>query len=277
MIQLSAFADEIAADLAEQITVLRSEGIHHIDLRAAWGTNVLDLTDVQATEARRQLNEAGMHVAAIGSPIGKTPIDGDFEPQLARFDRALTLARVFETQYIRVFSFYPPAGSLQAEPSTWRDEVIRRLRELTARAGAVGITLVHENEKDIYGDTIDRCVDLLSRLNDPHFVAAFDPANFIQCGQEPYPAAYEALAPWIKYVHVKDAQADGTVTAAGEGIAAWPELLTRLHDAGYNGFLSLEPHLAEGGRFGGFSGPARFHHASQALQGLLKGMGWAHS
>ena len=189
----------------------------------------------------------------------------------------MSLAHVFETPYIRVFSFYPPAENPRAAPPTWRDEVIRRLRELTARAGAASITLVHENEKDIYGDTIDRCVDLLTTLDDPHFVAAFDPANFIQCGQEPYPAAYEALASWIEYVHVKDAEADGTVTAAGEGIAAWPDLLARLRDADYNGFLSLEPHLTEGGRFGGFIGPDRFRHASQALQGLLKGLGWEYS
>ena len=274
MIRLSAFADEIAADLGEQITVLRQEGLGYIDLRAAWGVNVLDLTDTQVAEARRQLGEAGIGVAAIGSPIGKAPVDGDFDQHLTRFERALTLARTFETKYVRVFSFYPPTNNLRAEPSTWRDEVIRRLRELTDRAGAAGITLVHENEKDIYGDTINRCVDLLTTLDDPRFVAAFDPANFIQCQQEPYPAGYEALRPWIDYVHVKDAQADGTVTAAGEGISDWPAILGRLRESGYDGFLSLEPHLTASGRLGGFSGPDRFRYASQALQKLLKEMGW---
>jgi sugar phosphate isomerase/epimerase len=277
MIRLSAFADEIAADLSEQISVLRQEGIGHIDLRAAWGVNVLDLTDAQVTEARRLLAEAGIGVAAIGSPIGKVPVDGDFGRHVDRFERALTLARTFETTYVRMFSFYPPADSPDAEPATWRDEVLRRLRELTARAGAAGITLVHENEKDIYGDTINRCVDLLTTINDPRFVAAFDPANFIQCGQEPYPAAYAALRPWVAYVHVKDAQADGTVTAAGEGIAGWPEILSSLRESGYNGFLSLEPHLAASGRLGGFSGPDRFRYASQALQRLLRGMEWEYS
>jgi sugar phosphate isomerase/epimerase len=277
MIRLSAFADEIAADLGEQITVLRQEGIRHIDLRAAWGVNVLDLTDAQVTEARRLLSEAGIGVAAIGSPIGKVPVDGDFDQHLTRFERALALTQNFETSYIRLFSFYPPAGNPDAKPSTWRDEVLRRLRELTARAGAAGVTLVHENEKDIYGDTIDRCMDLLTTLNDPRFVAAFDPANFIQCRQEPYPAGYEALRPWIEYVHVKDAQADGTVTAAGEGLADWPAILDRLRESGYDGFLSLEPHLAASGKLGGFSGPDRFRYASQALQRLLKEMGWEYS
>lgn len=271
MIRISAFADEIAADLGEQITVLAQEGIHHIDLRGAWGVNVLDLTDAQITEARRQLVEAGIRVAAIGSPIGKIVIDSDFEPHRERFERAVDLAGVFEAPFIRIFSFYPPAGS---DLVVWRPVILRRLTEFTARARAAGVTLVHENEKDIYGDTIARCVDLLATISDPHFVAVLDPANFIQCGEAPFPAAYEALVPWIRYVHVKDALADGTVTVAGEGLSNWPALLTRLRADSFDGVLSLEPHLAEAGRFSGFSGPERFRRASQALQGLMKGMGW---
>jgi sugar phosphate isomerase/epimerase len=185
------------------------------------------------------------------------------------------LAGVFEAPFIRIFSFYPPAGSAPgSDMVVWRPEILRRLTEFTARARAAGVTLVHENEKAIYGDTIAHCVDLLATISDPHFVAALDLANFIQCGEEPFPAAYEALAPWIRYVHVKDALADGTVTVAGEGLANWPALLTRLHADGYDGVLSLEPHLAEAGRFSGFSGPDRFRRASQALQGLLKEMDW---
>src|SRR5258708_25209955 len=99
---------------------------------------------------------------------------------------------------------------------------------MTARARAAGITLLHENEKDIYGDTIARCVDLLQSIDDPHFQIAFDPANFIQCQQTPYPDAYEALRPWLRYVHVKDALADGHVVAAGAGVSRLPALLERL-------------------------------------------------
>ncbi|HVA92711.1 MAG TPA: sugar phosphate isomerase/epimerase, partial [Chloroflexota bacterium] len=176
---------------------------------------------------------------------------------------------------IRVFSFYPPQGSGQgADPAAWRGEVLRRVTELTARARAAGVTLIHENEKDIYGDTIARCVDLLTSVRDSGWGAALDPANFIQCGEEPFPAAYEALAPWIRYVHVKDALASGMVTVAGEGLSNWSALLARLREDGYDGVLSLEPHLAESGRFSGFSGPERFRRASQALQGLLRAMGW---
>ncbi len=155
--------------------------------------------------------------------------------------------------------------------------MFRRLRELTARAHAAGVTLLHENEKDIYGDTIARCVDLVKNIADPHFQAILDPANFIQCGQTPYPDAYEALRPWLSYVHVKDALPGGGVVPAGEGVAHWPELLQRLREDGYDGFFSLEPHLSAAGQYGGFSGPDLFRRASQALQQMLRTMNWAYN
>ena len=281
MIRLSAFADEISADLIEQIAVIKSENIHFIDLRGVWNTNVLDLSDKQANEIKETLEAHGIGVAAIGSPIGKIPIDSPFDEHLQRFERAIALAQFFQSPFMRIFSFYPPAASVgdegSASPVAWRDAVLRRLREMTARARATGIILLHENEKDIYGDTVARCVDLLQSCDDEHMQAVFDPANFIQCEQTPYPDAYEALHSWLRYVHVKDARADGSVVAAGEGMARWPDLLQRLREDGYDGFFSLEPHLAAAGRFQGLSGPDLFRRASQALQGMLQTMGWEYA
>ena len=275
MIALAAFGDEIAADLDEQLSAMAAVGVHRLDLRAAWGTPVLRLDDAQVEQVRASLRAHEAQVAAIASPIGKQPIDASFHEQVDMLERAITLARTFGARYIRIFSYYPPASANgPVEPASYRDEVLRRLRELTARARAANVVLIHENEKDIYGDTILRCVDLLASIDDPHFRAVFDPANFIQCGQTPYPDGYTAIAPWLAYVHVKDALANGTVVAAGEGAARWPELLTRLRIDGYDGILSLEPHLSEAGRYAGFSGPELFERAAQALQGILRQIGW---
>lgn len=276
MIRLSAFADEISPDLDEQVAVLRREGIRYMDLRSVWNINVLDLTDEHIRKIRETLDAQGIGVAAIGSPLGKVPIDSPFDAHLQRLERAIELAHVLPTPFIRIFSFYPPASAEGAsnDPATYRDEVMRRLQAMAEYARAAGITLVHENEKDIYGDTIARCVDILKQCSSAHFRAAFDPANFIQCGQTSYPDAYEELQSWIAYVHVKDALADGSVVAAGEGLGRWPELLERLRADGYDGFLSLEPHLAAAGQFGGFTGAELFHYAAQALQGMLQQMGW---
>lgn len=280
MIRLSAFADEISPDLDEQIAVLQETGIHNLDLRGVWDTNVLDLTDAQVDEIRRALAAHRIGVAAIGSPIGKVPIDGDFAAELARFGRALTLARAFGTPFVRIFSFYPPATpgaetpAATGAPVPHRETVLGRMRELTARAAAAGITLLHENEKGIYGDTVARCVDLLQTIDNPHLRAVLDPANFLQCGEQPYPAAYQALRPWLGYVHVKDATPAGELVVAGAGAADWPGLLRRLRDDDYDGVLALEPHLAAAGPYSGFSGPDRFRQAAGALQALLRGLGW---
>jgi 3-dehydroshikimate dehydratase len=281
MIRLSAFADEISADLNEQIEVIHSQHVHCIDLRGVWNTNVLDLNDQQVMEIKQRLDAQGVGVSAIASPIGKTPIDTSFEEHLQRFQRAIALAQIFHTPFIRIFSFYPPIAEGEAndrkgsvDPAMWRNEVLRRLRELTRLARDANLILLHENEKDIYGDTIARCIDLLQNINDPHFQAIFDPANFIQCEQTPYPDAYQALRPWLRYIHVKDALADGTVVAAGEGMARWLEILQQLHSDNYDGFFSLEPHLALAGQFQGFSGPVLFHKASQSFQQLLQSIDW---
>jgi 3-dehydroshikimate dehydratase len=281
MIRLSAFADEISADLNEQIAVLRSENIHFIDLRGVWGTNILDLTDQQVTEIKRRLDAQDIRVSAIASPIGKTPINAPFEERLQRFQRAIELAQFFHTPFIRIFSFYSPIAGSESngrkgnvDPAIWRNEVLSRLHKLTRLARNADLILLHENEKDIYGDTIARCIDLLQNINDPHFQAIFDPANFIQCKQTPYPDAYQELRPWLRYMHVKDALADGTVVAAGEGVAQWLDILRQLHLDGYDGFFSLEPHLAIAGQFQGFSGPELLHKASQSFQRLLQSIDW---
>ncbi len=281
MIRLSAFADEISADLDEQIAVLQGENINYLDLRSVNGINVLDLTDQQVLTIKNTLHKQNIAVACIASPLGKVSITSPFEQTLTKLQRAIELANIFQTSFIRIFSFYPPALTAEdaesdefVDPSEWRDEVLKRLRIMTVQARSASVTLLHENEKDIYGDSIARCVDLFKNIVEPHVGAAFDPANFIQCSQTPFPDAYKALRSEIRYVHVKDAHADGTVVAAGEGEAHWPEILQHLHKQGYDGFFALEPHLALSGQFRGFSGPERFQHASQTFQKLLQAMHW---
>lgn len=279
MIHLSAFADEISADLNEQITVLQEEHIHYIDLRSVWGVNVLDLDERQVKEIKRTLDAHGIQVAAIASPIGKVPIDFPFTKHLQRFMRAITVAQHFQTPYIRLFSFYPSASPREnsSDSHSYREEVFRRLREMTERAQAAGLILLHENEKDIYGDKLERNLDLLKNITSTSWRAAFDPANYLQCQEHPYPDAYNAIKPWLAYVHVKDVAADGTLVPAGQGEAHWTELLQTLRTDGYDGFLSLEPHLQFSGQFQGFSGPETFHTASRTFQHLLQTMGWQYA
>ena len=105
------------------------------------------------------------------------------------------------------------------------------------------MVLLHENEKDIYGDNAARCEDLMKELYGDHFKAVFDPANFVQVGEDTV-NALEKLQPYVAYVHIKDANADnGKVVPVGFGDGNVESVLRTLFETGYNGFLSLEPHL----------------------------------
>jgi len=264
---LSGFADEISPDPDEQLATLAAEGISHLELRGAWSVNVADFTDQQAGAFGAALAAAGVRVSAIGSPIGKIPVGGPLGPELERMRRVAGIAAGLGTAIVRVFSFYIPAGD---PPERHRQHVIDRMGALTAVAEEHGLVLAHENEKEIYGDAPDRCADLITAVGSPALRATFDPANFVQCGVRPFSDAYGLLRPHLLYLQVKDAlAATGEVVPAGEGDGQLRETLAALRDSGFAGFMSLEPHLAQAGRYGGFSGPEGFRRAAQALKLIL--------
>jgi len=187
------------------------------------------------------------------------------------FQRVVNAAHVLGSRYIRIFSFFIPEGE---DPGDYRDEVLRRMHELVRVAEAESVVLLHENEKDIYGDNAERCLDILKSCESPNLRAAFDPANFVQCGVKPFTEAYPLLKGYVEYMHVKDARfADGHVVPAGHGDGEMRALYQALLERNYVGFASMEPHLAAAGPFSGFSGPDLFVTAVQRFKELLEAVG----
>jgi sugar phosphate isomerase/epimerase len=271
---LTGFADEISPDPQAQLATLAAESISHLELRSAWSVNVADFTAEHLAAFRAVVDEAGVRVSAIGSPIGKIAVGAPLGPELDRMRRVADVAGELGTSLVRVFSFFIPAGQ---PPGQYRGEVIDRMGALTRIAEERGLTLAHENEKEIYGDLPGRCADLITAVGSPALQATFDPANFVQCGVRPFSDAYGLLRPHLAYLQVKDAlAATGEVVPAGQGDGQLPETLAALREEGFAGFMSLEPHLAQAGRFGGFSGPREFVRAAQALKFLLneQGISW---
>ncbi len=245
---LSAFADEIDPSLQKQIEVLKRNDVSYIELRSIDGKNVSDFSNDYAQEVKKTMDGGGIAVSAIGSPIGKIHFGDDFNAHFDKFKHVAELAELFGTKYIRLFSFYPAAGK---DIVSYREEVISNLQKMVDYVKNSDLVLLHENEKDIYGDVASRCLDVLSAVNSPKLRATFDPANFVQCGQKVFPEAYDLLKPYIEYVHIKDAMSDsGKVVPAGHGDGNVKKLLDALKKDNFNGFLSLEPHL---GDFKGFA------------------------
>jgi sugar phosphate isomerase/epimerase len=265
---VSGFADEVDDDLAAQLDVFEELDIRHVDLRSAWGTNVLEFDVDQVDRVRAALEERGMEVACIGSPIGKVAIGEPFEPHLDRFRTALDRAGQFDADYVRIFSYWLPEDD---DPDAHREEVLRRMRRKADLAAERDVVLVHENEKEIYGETPARCRDILEHVDSPHLRAVFDPANFLEAGIDPYPDALLQLVEHVEYLHVKDCVRGerGEIRPAGEGDARFADLLDALRRRGFDGFAALEPHLASAGEKGGYSGPEAFAVAARALRELL--------
>lgn len=261
---LSGFGDEIDPDPLVQVAVLKALGAQHIEVRSAWGVNVVDLDDGQLAALAALLRDAGMGVSAVASPIGKVDVTLDPDLERARLARVIRVAHALETESIRVFSFFRAEG---VPVEDIRDDVLLRMRLLADDAEREKVTLLHENEKDIYGDNPARVLDLVESVGSSALRLAWDSANFVQVGvAHPHDDGYAMLRPYVDYLQVKDAlSATGAVVPAGEGDGQIFQTVAALKADGYAGYASLEPHLDEAHTLGGFSGPLAFGEAARAF------------
>lgn len=263
---LSGFGDEIDPDPAVQAAVLLALGASHIEVRSAWGANVSELEPQQVAALKEILDEKGLRVSAVASPIGKVDVNLPVEHELDRLRQIISVAKGLDTKYIRIFSFYRAEGQGQEEI---REDVMTRMGALAALAEESGVVLLHENEKGIFGDTPERVLDIMKTVDSPALRIAWDNANFVQVGVKPYTDGYAMLRPYLEYFQVKDALAGtGEVVPSGEGDGELDATIAALKADGFTGFASLEPHLASAHELGGFSGPVAFGVAARAFAAL---------
>ncbi|WP_045516956.1 sugar phosphate isomerase/epimerase family protein [Neobacillus niacini] len=240
---ISGFSDEISSDFDTQLEVVSNLGMKYISLRGIDGKNIGDFTvDDIKENVQPRLQKAGISVSSIGSPIGKVFINDEegFAKQKSMLDTLCHISNLLDCKYIRIFSFYIPKG---VDADQYRNEVVIKLKEYAAIAEKYNVILLHENEKDIFGDIARRCHEILTEVGSPYFKGIFDFANFVQCGEDTH-KCYNLLKDEIVYIHIKDAvtqNSQNVVCGTGEGKI--PELLTQFIESGYKGFLTLEPHL----------------------------------
>jgi len=247
---LTGFADEIDQDLTTQIENLQKLGMHYVEMRGVDGNNLIYHSDAKVKEIKERLDAAGIALSALGSPLGKIGIEDPFEKHFEEFKRAVEIAHRMKTKNIRMFSFYIPEGKSEA----YKSQVFDRLGQFVDYAAANDAVLLHENEKDIYGEKAKECKELMDAFYGDHFKAIFDFANFVQAKQDTL-EAYELMKDYIAYIHVKDALwENGSVVPAGMGDGNVATILKDLYTNSFDGFLSLEPHLFN---FSGFAGLER--------------------
>jgi len=237
---LSGFSDEISSEIITQFEVLNKLGMKYFEPRGIDGKNISTLNDEEIKELKANMEKYGIKASSIGSPVGKIKVSDDFNEHFEMYKHVVKIAKTLGAKYIRMFSFY-------ADENGWtedaKNEVYRRLKVLIEYAKENDVVLLHENEKDIYGDTVEKCLELMKELYCDNFKAVFDPANFVQCDQDTK-EAIKTLAPYVEYLHIKDAEHDsGKVVPAGMGDGNIEFVVSVFLENGKDRFISLEPHL----------------------------------
>lgn len=243
-INLYAFADEASANIDEQILAMKRNALSGLEIRGVDGKNVSEISPEKAKEVKNKLDANGLITWSVGSPIGKIGMEKELFPDhLEKLKHTLEIANILESKNIRIFSFYIPK---EQEYAAYKNEVIDRLGKMCEIAADYGVALCHENEKGIYGDLPERCLELHRAL--PELKGIFDPANFVQCGADTL-KAWGMLQEYIFYMHIKDSLADGTVVPAGKGAGNVAAIVKEFLAKGGKDF-TIEPHLTV---FEGFS------------------------
>src|SRR6516225_5846419 len=258
-LKLGVINDEITQDLEHALAVARELGLQFVELRAMGDKNLMDLKEDEVREARRLLTKYGLKVSDIASPFMKVDAPGfttkegqrdtfnarfGYKEQPAVLERAMELARVFETDKIRVFSFWRIE-----KPEQVFDLVVADLRKALEKAKKQNIKLVLENEHDCNIATAAESVKLLAAIQDPYLGLNWDPGNAYAAGEKkPYPDGYNSLPKnRILHMHVKDARRNPETgktdwAPMGKGEIDWLGQIRGLMRDGYSQGFSLETH-----------------------------------
>lgn len=258
---ISYLPDEMTdISFEESLRIGAELGIRCVEMRSVDGTNCIDLTDEQVESAKKLLDKYGMRVASLATPFFKCSMPGldhkasgplhaaremTYEENLELISRGVEIAKVFETDAMRLFTFWYKEGV-----DYW-DTLNEAVKEALSRVEGTGITLGVENEHACMLRTSQDLADAVTRL-DSRVKFIYDPGNSARIGHTPTQEEFDVFADRIVLVHVKDghwdaAKGESAADLIGEGAVDWKTELGRIAASPYDGPLTLEPHYAPGG------------------------------
>lgn len=243
----SGISDEAGKTIDRQIQAHHELGWDHLELRMVDGENITAIPDAKFDEVCGKLAAADKHVSCFGSAIANwaRPITCDPKIDIDDLKQAIPRMHKLGTPFIRVMS-YPNDEKNPLSESEWRNEAIARMKVLAKMAEDGGVTLVHENCSGWGGLSAENSNILLGEVGSPALKVVFDTGNPVTYGQDAWDY-YQTVYNDIVYVHVKDAVRENgveTYTYCGEGAGYVREIIGDLLAKGYEGGISIEPHLA---------------------------------
>jgi len=256
---LTGFADEAAVDIDGQIRATRELGWKNIESRNVGGKQIHDISDAEFDVVVGKLKAAGVTINCFGSAIANwgKKIDEPFDTSLAETQRAIPRMQRLGTKLVRIMSFAARKNADESDADDQMDEErFRRLRELVKRFSDAGIVPVHENCMNYGGMSWRHTLRMLEAV--PGLKLVFDTGNPIFTDDRAKPAPRPKQSAWefyakvrehVAYVHIKDGRWDAAAkksvfTYPGEGDGDVRRIVTDLLKRGYDGGISMEPHLA---------------------------------
>ncbi|KRE57629.1 sugar phosphate isomerase/epimerase family protein [Paenibacillus sp. Soil750] len=260
--RLGVLTDEVSPDFEKALNWAAEQGLQHVEVRVVNGMNVSVLTDDQIVGIRKMVEERGLYVSAIASPLFKCALDpkrlvesGDtfgqkeqnVEEHFKKLDRVIEIAKLLGTTRIRIFSFWR-----ELEPEQHRDEIVHHLKRAGDIAAREGVILLLENEPSCNGGFAEEVAALVSAIDSPAVRGLWDPGNEAYGAREAFPSGYQYMKNALAHVHLKDAyiRQDGTPRCVplGSGDAAITAQIKALEADGYEGLYTIETHFVpEGG------------------------------
>jgi len=257
-IPIAAITDEFSFDLDTALDAMAQIGMTGAELRLIGDRNIIDFKDDEIARVRERVEQRGMGVLSIASPVLKCvlpdapSIDARFQqdvfgsaytiadqPRLS--ERAFEIAQQTGAKIIRVFSYWRTTA-----PEQCFDRIVAALRELADRASDRGLIIGLENEHACNIATGVEAGRVLKACDHPALKSIWDPANASILGEVPFPGGYDALPhDRIVHVHAKDCHVQGgkaTWGPLGEMGIDWRGQIAALKRDGYTGAISLETH-----------------------------------
>lgn len=257
-IPIAAITDEFSPVLSEATPALQEIGMRGAELRVVDGKNILDLDDAEMQKAKNTLDEAGLTVISLASPLLKCVLPDapevdqrfghdafhsrhSFADQPRLTERAFEMARFFGAKIIRVFSYWRTV-----RPDLCLDRIVQALSELAALGQKEGLVIGLENEHACNIATAAESKRVLDLIPNPNLKLVWDPANALVAGEDPFPGGYSLLSKdRIVHVHAKDCHMQSGQPIwgpLGTRAVRWKEQVAALKADGYQGYISLETH-----------------------------------
>jgi len=262
--KLTGIADEAGSSIDAQIRAHRELGWDTMEARFVQvedfdNGSIHEIPDAAFDRFQQRIEEAGIRVCGVGSTIGNWAhrIEDPFEITLSEVGRCIARMKRLESKIVRIMSYAIRQDDDKNDlPDQMPRERFERVREINRRFADAGITAVHENCMNYGGMGPDFAREMIEEV--PGMKWVFDTGNPVfnrdRNKENPFPMQdpwemYQVIKPHIAHVHIKDGiwnpetgKCDFTFAGEGEGKVA--RIVEDLMASGYDGYLSIEPHVA---------------------------------